>query len=161
MSSKSHKQHAPSRLKVGILTVSTTRTIESDTSGQWMKRQAEKEKHTVVCHRVVTDNINAIRRALCEIINEYGPQLIVLSGGTGLADKDVTIEAVRPLFRKELDRWWRNSVLSRLTPQPFFPGLRQALSVRPLSSVSPAVRMPASLYAEPLFSRKPDIWSNI
>jgi len=102
MSTKAHKRQAPSRLKVGILTISTTRTIDNDISGQWIKRQAEKERHTVVCHRVVTDNISAIRGALCAAMNEFGPQLIILSGGTGMAGKDVTIEAVRPLFRKEL-----------------------------------------------------------
>lgn len=102
MSSSEHRQQAPSRLKVGILSISTTRTIDNDASGQWIKRQAEKEKHTVVCHRVIADDVNAIRGALCAALNDYGPQLIVLTGGTGLAAKDVTIEAVRPLFRKEL-----------------------------------------------------------
>ena len=102
MSSKTHKHRAPSHLKIGILTVSTTRTLENDASGHWMKRQAEKERHKVVSHRVVTDSINAIRAALCGIINDDGPQLVILSGGTGLAQRDVTIEAVRPLFRKEL-----------------------------------------------------------
>ncbi len=102
MSSKEHKKQAPSQLKVGILTVSTTRNIDNDASGQWIKKQAEKERHTVVAHRVVTDDVSAIRRALCEMINMYRPQLLILTGGTGLAEKDVTIEAVRPLFAKEL-----------------------------------------------------------
>ncbi len=102
MGTKEHKHEAPTRLKIAILTVSTTRTLDNDASGQWMKRQAEKERHQVVCHRVVTDNILAIREALCRAINNDAPQLIILSGGTGLAEKDVTIEAVRPLFRKEL-----------------------------------------------------------
>ena len=102
MGSTEHKKTVPSRLKVGILTISTTRTIADDTSGQWIKRQAEKERHTVVAQRVVTDNVNAIRETLCEVINNAGPQLVILTGGTGLAEKDVTIEAVRPLFKKEL-----------------------------------------------------------
>lgn len=102
MSTREHKQQAPSRLKVGILTVSTTRKIENDASGQWIKKQAEKERHSVVSHRVVTDDIGAIRDALCEMLNRFRPQLLILTGGTGLAEKDVTIEAVRPLFKKEL-----------------------------------------------------------
>lgn len=102
MSSKEHKKQAPSRLEVGILTISTTRTLDNDSSGKWIRHQAEKEGHTVVCHRVVTDDVKTIRSALCEVINDHGPQLVILTGGTGLAGKDVTIEAVRPLFRKEL-----------------------------------------------------------
>lgn len=102
MSTSEHKKKAPSQLKIGILTVSTTRNIDNDASGQWIKRQAKKERHTVVAHRVVTDNVKAVRGALCDVINQFGPQLIVLTGGTGLAKKDLTIEAVRPLFRKEL-----------------------------------------------------------
>ncbi len=102
MGSREHRKQAPSRLKVGILSISSTRTLDNDASGRWIKRRAEKERHDVVCHRVVTDDVNAIRGALCEVINDHGPQLIIVTGGTGLAKKDVTIEAVRPLFRKEL-----------------------------------------------------------
>jgi molybdopterin adenylyltransferase len=102
MGTREHKQHAPSRLKVGVLSISSTRNLENDAGGQWIRKEAEKEGHTVVCHRVVIDDVRAIRNALCEAINSHGPQLIIMTGGTGLAPKDVTIEAVRPLFRKEL-----------------------------------------------------------
>ena len=102
MSSREHKHQAPSHVRVGILSISTTRTLENDVSGHWIRHQAEKERHTVVCHRVVTDNAEAIRGALCQAINNDRPQLMVLTGGTGMAAKDVTIEAVRPLFRKEM-----------------------------------------------------------
>ncbi|MDY6825441.1 MAG: MogA/MoaB family molybdenum cofactor biosynthesis protein [Thermodesulfobacteriota bacterium] len=102
MSSKHHKQHAPEHLKVAIITVSTTRSLAEDKGGKWIVAQAQKERHTVVCHDLVTDETHAIREALCDAINAHGPHLLILTGGTGISAKDVTIEAVRPLFRKEL-----------------------------------------------------------
>lgn len=102
MSSKEHKKHAPAHLKVGIITVSTSRSLSEDKSGKWIAVQAQKERHTVVCHDLVTDDIKEIREGICNAINTRGPDLLILTGGTGIASKDLTIEAVQPLFRKEL-----------------------------------------------------------
>jgi len=90
-------------VRVGILSASSTRAIEADESGNWLKKQAIKEGHTVSVHRVVPDEIDAIRSAIHEAMAmDAPPQVILLSGGTGITPKDVTIEAVRPLFTKEL-----------------------------------------------------------
>ena len=102
MSSREHKKQAPKNIKTGIITVSTSRNPKTDLSGQWLRQQAEKERQTVVCQTIVTDNLNKIRAAVCDAINAHAPHLLILTGGTGLASTDVTIEAVRPLFRKEL-----------------------------------------------------------
>ncbi len=102
MSTGEHKKDAPNRVTVGIITISTTRTLQTDQSGQWMEQRAKKEGHDVVLHRVVTDNATAIVNTIQEAIQESCPQVLVLCGGTGISPKDVTIEAVKPLFEKEL-----------------------------------------------------------
>ena len=102
MSSKTHKKNAPKAVKTGIITVSTTRSLKDDKSGHWISKRAKKEGHEVVFHQVITDEIEIITRTVLDVIKDPAPQAIIVTGGTGISSKDVTIEAVRPLFTKEL-----------------------------------------------------------
>jgi len=102
MGTKRHKAIAPKRVKVGIISVSSTRSLAEDKSGHWISRRAKKEKHDVLFHQLVPDDAEAIRQTLQDVVNSFDPQVILLTGGTGIGTKDVTIEAVRPLFDKEL-----------------------------------------------------------
>jgi molybdenum cofactor biosynthesis protein B len=101
MSSKMHKAHTPDSLTLAIVTVSTTRTLAEDQSGLWMKRKAE-EKGEVVFHGMVLDDREMIAETISTVIQEYQPNIILVNGGTGISPADVTIEAVRPMFDKEL-----------------------------------------------------------
>ncbi len=102
MGHKEHRHGAPRAAKIAILTVSTTRTLSTDESGQWISRFAVQEGHQVVAHEVVTDEADAIRRSLMEIIASVSPHAVIVTGGTGITPRDVTIEAIKPLFKKEL-----------------------------------------------------------
>jgi molybdenum cofactor biosynthesis protein B len=102
MGFKKHKANAPKKVDVGIITVSSTRSITEDKSGQWIGKRVKKEGHQLVLHRVVPDETEAITQILHETIRDYGAQVILVTGGTGVSNKDVTIEAVRPFFKKEL-----------------------------------------------------------
>lgn len=102
MSRAAHKKGAPQAVSVGILTVSTSRTLKTDQSGRWIGKRAKKEGHTVVCHQVVPDDTQAIVRTVLEVIRTSAPRVLLLTGGTGISPKDLTIEAVRPLFDKEI-----------------------------------------------------------
>ncbi len=102
MSSKVHKKNAPRAVTTGIITVSTTRTLKDDKSGQWISRRAKKEGHEVVFHQVITDESEIISQTVKDVIKDLAPQALLVTGGTGISSKDVTIEAVRPLFTKEL-----------------------------------------------------------
>ena len=102
MGFKKHKATAPKKLDVGIISVSSTRSITEDKSGQWISKRVKKEGHTLVLHQVVPDEIETITQTLHETIRDYGAQVILVTGGTGISNKDVTIEAVRPFFKKEL-----------------------------------------------------------
>ncbi|MCG8633346.1 MAG: molybdenum cofactor biosynthesis protein MoaB [Desulfobacterales bacterium] len=97
-----HKKSAPKELKIAVLSVSTTRKLEEDKSGAWIKKQAKKEGHEVVLHQVVTDDITAITDLITHVTDRVCPDAVIMTGGTGISPKDVTIESVRPLFDKEL-----------------------------------------------------------
>lgn len=102
MSTREHKKAAPKSVTIGIITVSTTRALVEDKSGLWMKEQALKQGHEVVYHQVIPDDAEQIVLTLKTAISEKSPQVVLMTGGTGITKKDVTIESVTPLFTKEL-----------------------------------------------------------
>jgi len=102
LSTEAHKKDAPKRVKVAVVTVSTTRTLAEDKSGLWMAKRVKKEGHEPVFHEVVPDEVGTIASTVCDVIANPGAQAVLVSGGTGLAAADVTVEALRPLFSKEL-----------------------------------------------------------
>jgi molybdopterin adenylyltransferase len=102
MSTQEHKKHAPRKVTLGIITVSTTRALIDDVSGNWISEQAKREGHAVVFHQVVTDDQAMIAAILQNLVRTKQPQVVILTGGTGITKKDVTIEAVGPLFAKTL-----------------------------------------------------------
>lgn len=102
MSTREHKEKAVKHLRVGIITLSSTRTLAEDKSGHWIKAEAETAGHEAVFHTVIQDETGIIKKTVLEVIREYAPDALLLTGGTGISPKDVTVEAVRPLFEKEL-----------------------------------------------------------
>ena len=102
MGTKEHKHHAPKHVSVAILIMSTTRALEDDTSGNWIRQQLEADGHTVVDHQVIPDDDDTIAETVKTIIQEMQPDILLTSGGTGITPKDVTIETIRPMFKKEL-----------------------------------------------------------
>ena len=102
MGTHEHKKHAPRKVSIGIITVSTTRALVDDASGNWISEQARKEGHNVVYHQVITDDAELIASTVGDVIQNERPQVILMSGGTGITKKDVTIEAVNPMFTKTL-----------------------------------------------------------
>jgi molybdenum cofactor biosynthesis protein B len=102
MSTLLHKKNAQENLRLAVISVSTTRKLAQDKSGAWIKKQAKKEGHEVVIHQMVTDETTAIQELVDHVITKIIPDVVIMSGGTGISPKDVTIEAVKPLFKKEL-----------------------------------------------------------
>jgi molybdenum cofactor biosynthesis protein B len=102
MTTREHKKSAPKQVKIGIISISTTRTLNNDESGNWIRQQAVKEGNQIVYHQVIPDDSVVIARTIREIIQNLGPQALLLTGGTGVSNKDVTVETVRPMFSKEL-----------------------------------------------------------
>ncbi|MEJ2660288.1 MAG: molybdenum cofactor biosynthesis protein MoaB [Desulfobacteraceae bacterium] len=97
-----HRADAPKSLDVAVLSVSTTRSLATDDSGRWIAQAAERLGHNVVFHEVIPDDEDAIRRTLTRVLADPAPHAVIVTGGTGISPLDVTIEAVKPLFAKEL-----------------------------------------------------------
>lgn len=102
MGRKTHLHNAPDTIEIGIITVSTTRTAKDDKSGQWIKKQAEKEGHRVADYRIISDNSSLITKAVSEAVNKHALDALIVTGGTGLGSTDVTIEAIEPMFGKKM-----------------------------------------------------------
>lgn len=103
MGRQAHLENAPKQLTVAIVSVSSTRrTPAGDQSGSWMRELAEMNGHRVVFHGMVDDDRRQIENRVKEVIDIHSPNILITTGGTGLAPRDVTIEAVRPLFEKEI-----------------------------------------------------------
>jgi molybdenum cofactor biosynthesis protein B len=86
---------------IGIITVSSTRTPETDTSGMTICEIVKEAGYPVGHYAVVTDNIDAIRAEISKAVRHAN--CIILNGGTGLTHDDCTIEAVTPVFEKTID----------------------------------------------------------
>jgi molybdenum cofactor biosynthesis protein B len=102
MGTAEHKKDAPQKVAIAILTLSTTRTIKEDASGRWIKETAAEIGHEVVYHRVIPDDAATIKMTVREITENLEPQILLMTGGTGITPQDVTIEAVSPMFTKVL-----------------------------------------------------------
>ena len=89
-------------VKVAVLTVSDTRDEESDTSGHLLAERVKSAGHDLVAKGIVKDNVDAIRAQVLAWVSD-GMEAIVTTGGTGITGRDVTPEALRPLFDKEID----------------------------------------------------------
>lgn len=98
-------------VKLAVLTVSDTRTVEEDRSGQTAIDLFREAGHEVVARALVKDNREAIRAQLRVWIDDPGVEVVVVTGGTGVTPRDVTPEALEPLITKripgfgELFRW--------------------------------------------------------
>ena len=93
----------PRSLAVAVLTVSDTRTEETDTSGAYLVEQLLAAGHRVAAKAIVVDDIYQIRALLSAWIADSGVEAVLVTGGTGFSGRDSTPEAVRPLFDKDID----------------------------------------------------------
>src|SRR5213593_4672914 len=95
-----HKEHAPASVKCGVITVSDSRTPESDESGKLIRDLLLRSGHTVLFQVIVKDEAKQIVEALEQA--SWTCDAILTNGGTGLAPRDVTISALLPVFEKTL-----------------------------------------------------------
>lgn len=102
MSIKEHKQSAPKSVKCKIITVSDTRTKETDKSGKLMIELLTEAGHVIIDHVIVKDEAAPIRDAVVKGCEDPEIEAVLTNGGTGIALRDVTIETVSALFDKEI-----------------------------------------------------------
>jgi len=97
-----HRAQAPDRVRAAIVTVSDTRTLETDQGGALIEELMLGAGHVVVGRQLVKDEIDRIRAAVRESLEARGVDVILITGGTGIAPRDVTPEAIAPLLERSL-----------------------------------------------------------
>lgn len=90
-------------LNIAVLTVSDTRSLADDKSGATLADRLTGDGHTLAAREIVSDDVEAIRAVVRRWIADPGIDVIVTTGGTGFTGRDVTPEAIEPLFEKRMD----------------------------------------------------------
>ncbi|WP_102345286.1 MogA/MoaB family molybdenum cofactor biosynthesis protein [Bacillus sp. Marseille-P3661] len=102
MSVEEHKQQAPKVVRCMVITVSDTRTEETDKSGQLMQSLLKESGHQITKYEIVKDEQSEIKAAILAGCKDFEVDCVLINGGTGIAKRDVTIETVQQLLEKEI-----------------------------------------------------------
>jgi molybdenum cofactor biosynthesis protein B len=97
-----HRRAAPASVPCAVLTVSDTRTLETDTGGALVAELLAGAGHPVQSRAIVPDDPEAIRRAALEALAHPEVRALIVTGGTGVAPRDVTPDALEPLLERVL-----------------------------------------------------------
>ena len=90
-------------LNVAVLTVSDTRTPDTDTSGAFLEEALLAAGHQIADRQIVVDDIYQLRAIVSRWIADSGVEVVLTTGGTGFSGRDSTPEALLPLFDKTID----------------------------------------------------------
>jgi molybdenum cofactor biosynthesis protein B len=90
-------------LNIAVLTISDTRSAADDRSGTTLADRLTAAGHKLAAREIVTDDVEAIREVIRKWIADDGVDAIITTGGTGFTGRDVTPEAIEPLFEKRMD----------------------------------------------------------
>jgi molybdenum cofactor biosynthesis protein B len=90
-------------INLAVLTISDTRTVDNDTSGDYLATQATTAGHNILAREIIIDDIYKIRASVSALIADENVQAILITGGTGFTQRDSTPEAVIPLFDKPIE----------------------------------------------------------
>jgi molybdopterin adenylyltransferase len=90
-------------LNIAVLTISDTRSLEDDKSGTTLAERLVAAGHTLAAREIIVDDVDAIRIIIKRWIADPGVDAVITTGGTGFTGRDVTPEAIEPLFEKQMD----------------------------------------------------------
>ena len=90
-------------LSIAVLTISDTRSLEDDKSGATLAERLVAAGHRLAAREIVVDDVDAIRIVIKRWIADPDVDAIITTGGTGFTGRDVTPEAIEPLFEKKMD----------------------------------------------------------
>ncbi|HEY6359904.1 MAG TPA: molybdenum cofactor biosynthesis protein B [Vicinamibacterales bacterium] len=103
MSHVEHKSYAPGSVACYVLTVSDTRTPDTDSGGRAIRELLEGAGHAVVGHAIVRDEPSQVTATVRQQLTDGRARIIVTTGGTGITSRDGTFEAIDGLLEKRLD----------------------------------------------------------
>jgi molybdenum cofactor biosynthesis protein B len=129
-------------LKIAVLTVSDTRELADDKSGATLAARIEAAGHSLAARAIVADEVEHIRAQVKAWLADPGLDVIITTGGTGFTGRDVTPEAVEPLFEKRMDGF--STVFHLVSHQKIGSSTIQS-PTPPISSACPARPEPAAM----------------
>ena len=97
-----HHAHDAETVSVAVLTVSSSRSLEDDASGDWLVEAFEDAGHEVAVRELVGDEFETVQATVDRLVRRGDTDAVITTGGTGVTPDDVTPEAVAPLFEKTL-----------------------------------------------------------
>jgi molybdenum cofactor biosynthesis protein B len=106
-SMEEHKQKSPLKVKIGVITLSDSRYEDkspkksADISGQIITESVQD--HELVHYEIIPDDSKLLLKTVHDLIKDKRAQIIITTGGTGIGERDITIETLKPLFEKELN----------------------------------------------------------
>ncbi len=98
-----HRESAPDHIRVAVLTISDTRTPQTDTGGDTAEEIMRNAGHEVVERDIVRDEASIIRTKLVDLLARPDVDAIITTGGTGISARDTTYEVVDRMLEKKLD----------------------------------------------------------
>ena len=129
-------------LKIAVLTVSDTRTADTDTSGQFLEDALLEAGHRLADRAIVIDDIYQIRARLSAWIADSTVHAVLVTGGTGFSGRDSTPEAVLPLFDKTIEGF--GEVFRALSLQEIGSSTVQSRAIAGLANRTAVFCMPGS-----------------
>lgn len=90
----------PTPLRIAVLTVSDTRTLETDKSGGFIAEAVQAAGHLLAERHIVADDLAVLRSIFSDLVEDEGVDVVLATGGTGITQRDVTPEALAPLVSK-------------------------------------------------------------
>ena len=98
-----HREASPGRIRVAVLTISDTRTPETDTGGNIIVELMAKAGHEIAHREIVRDDAPRIEEVLRKLLAGAGVDAVITTGGTGISARDTTYEVVSRVIDKKLD----------------------------------------------------------
>lgn len=98
-----HREAAPEHVRLAVLTISDSRTPETDTGGDTIQELMEEAGHEIVARDIVPDDVAGLRTTLVELLDRADVDAVVTTGGTGISARDTTYEVVEQMLDKKLD----------------------------------------------------------
>ena len=143
-----------SPLQIALLTISNRHTLETDDTGVWLNNALQQQGHQLYQRGIVKEDLYQIRAAVSSLIADAVAQVILLAGGTGFHAKNCTVEAIKPLFDREILDLASCSgpcPIKKLAVPPCNPVLSQGLPTKNLFLPYLAVLMPLNWQQTRLF----------
>lgn len=147
-----HRSKSPVKVHCAVITVSDTRTLDTDSSGRTIQELLVGAGHETVQRTIVPDEPEAITELVGQLVETDGIQAILMTGGTGVSPRDQTVEAIGTLLTKELPGY--GELLRMLSYQEIGPAAMLSRAAGGLAGSTVVLTMPGSTAAVRLAMEK-------